>query len=244
MKDNDLSIENIDNETAKDNELLTSSLIKTSESDYNLMKNEQIIDGRDSGSRHQFKIITYAGFKLLIDEHCWFNASNICVFFNKNIYDFNILIETVKLKDIMNSIFGKNIEYEITNNRQEIIGKYFHPILFLKLACWLSVDFYEAAALIVLSQYTGEDVELVKELTKNMITDQKMEIGQSLEEATIIDKIKNVQQKPQQQPQSLKIDFTQVKNLDFDDNDEDDDDYNGKFFSIYNIFFFTIFFYF
>lgn len=219
LKDNEISIEQIDN-VIQDNKLLMSLLNENSESDYNLIKNEQIIDGENNPStssnfdskkksrgvakidsknsppRHltsQFKIITYAGFKLIIDKNGYFNASKFCFENNfKKIKDFYILDDTKNIIAYTEKIFnGKKIEYEITNCNREVIGKYFHPILFLKLACWLSIDFYEVAALIVLSQYTGEDVEFVKELTKHMVTDEKMEIGHSLTDSTILDKIKN-----------------------------------------------------
>ena len=40
-----------------------------------------------------------------------------------------------------------------------IVGKYTHPLMIL--ACWISIDFYEAAALIVLNNYNGSDANVI-----------------------------------------------------------------------------------
>ena len=112
--------------------------------------------------------INYAGFELLVNEENWFNASKFCLrYSNQNL---NHIFEQKKyaknLFDYLKSVVFDN-EHEafresLTKDRSSpLYGKLYHPILFVRLAIEVSLEFYIKVSKIVLAHF-NRDFETIE----------------------------------------------------------------------------------
>jgi len=107
--------------------------------------------------------VMHAGFELLVDDHKWFNASKFCYkyadqqkrlqYFSKT-NSFPRLVEHIRqnlqldpVRDCSDAVDGESIEY----------GTFYHPLLFLALASWISLEFYVKTAHIVFAYFSSYD---------------------------------------------------------------------------------------
>nr|WIE95312.1 hypothetical protein [Microctonus hyperodae filamentous virus] len=94
--------------------------------------------------------VTYAGCQLLMDPVTrWFNASKFCTTNDKRLTHFERNENVKETLSYLTNLLGKNVSYQIGVHKIEAnYGTYYHPIMFVRLASWLSVDFYLRAAVI------------------------------------------------------------------------------------------------
>nr|WIE95396.1 hypothetical protein [Microctonus hyperodae filamentous virus] len=94
--------------------------------------------------------VTYAGCQLLMDPVTrWFNASKFCAKNGKRLDHFERYENAKETLTYLTNLLKKNVSYKKGLNKTKAdYGTYYHPIMFVRLASWLSVDFYLRAAVI------------------------------------------------------------------------------------------------
>lgn len=124
--------------------------------------------------------VRYAGFSLLVNSHNWFNATKFCTENGKYVYNFerykNVQDLIAHVKSVTKEHPTRFCPGECTS---DYYGTYYHPILFLRLAAWVSDEFYVKASQIVLAHFTGDEYtvcELADREKKNDSTTATMEL--------------------------------------------------------------------
>nr|WIE95390.1 hypothetical protein [Microctonus hyperodae filamentous virus] len=94
--------------------------------------------------------VTYAGCQLLMDPVTrWFNASKFCIKNGKQLPNFERTENIKETLSYLTTLLKKNVSYRKGLNKTKTdYGTYYHPIMFVRLASWLSVEFYLRAAVI------------------------------------------------------------------------------------------------
>jgi hypothetical protein len=110
-----------------------------------------------AGEPH-FTDFAYAGINVTMKNN-WGNATKLTCRYNKQLCDFEKMIDVKTIMQYLTMILQEPATKTV--NLNIVKGVYYHPILFLKLSCWVNIDFYEAAVSIVLTNYTNEKKMLV-----------------------------------------------------------------------------------
>lgn len=113
--------------------------------------------------------LMYAGLELLVDERKWFNALKFC---NKHTNN-KRLIDFSRDKKIANLIEHITTNLQIDPVRLSLekfeknspnYGTFYHPLLFLALASWVSVDFFIKSSKIVFMSFSSCDIAEIMDL--------------------------------------------------------------------------------
>nr|WIE95440.1 hypothetical protein [Microctonus hyperodae filamentous virus] len=106
--------------------------------------------------------VTYAGCSILIDPVTrWFNASKFCTTHGKRLGYFERTDNIKETLSYLTKLLDKKVSYHKDGDKAAPnYGTYYHPIMFLRLASWISVDFYLKAAMITCNYlFGGSDIE-------------------------------------------------------------------------------------
>lgn len=110
------------------------------------------------------KEILYGGFNLSMNNRGFFNATKLCSQKGMKLYKFTRLESFTEFCDYVKDKFNINVVDSLSSNLSKRFdsaqGTYFHPILFLKLAAWLSTEFYITIAQLVVLTLNQCDDEL------------------------------------------------------------------------------------
>ncbi|KAK2574865.1 hypothetical protein KPH14_013111 [Odynerus spinipes] len=108
--------------------------------------------------------ILYAGFNLKLNRRGFFNATKLCRQKGTRLYNFIRLESYIDFCNYVKNMYKINVvdfsSANLSTRFDSTQGTYFHPILFLKLAAWLSAEFYIKIAQIVILTLNQCDEEL------------------------------------------------------------------------------------
>ncbi|KAK0169340.1 hypothetical protein PV327_011637, partial [Microctonus hyperodae] len=106
--------------------------------------------------------VTYGGCSILIDPITrWFNASKFCTTHGKRLGYFERTDNIKETLSYLTKLLDKKVSYHKDGDKAAPnYGTYYHPIMFVRLASWISVDFYLKAAMITWNHlFGGSDIE-------------------------------------------------------------------------------------
>nr|WIE95388.1 hypothetical protein [Microctonus hyperodae filamentous virus] len=116
--------------------------------------------------------VTYAGCQLLVDPVTrWFNASKFCIKNGKQLPNFERYENAKETLSYLTTLLKKNVSYKKgLNKTKSDYGTYYHPIMFVRLASWLSVDFYLRAAVITWNHLFDDNNQKIMQDTTTTTT--------------------------------------------------------------------------
>jgi hypothetical protein len=103
-------------------------------------------------TRNQYSIILYACLKVIVNQKGWCNATKFCASNNKQLRDFERLPNFKEVVRCLDKVLKRRPVMYLDDNFYAR-GKYYHPIMFLKLASWVNVDYYEMVATFIMEHY-------------------------------------------------------------------------------------------